>query len=142
MLTAYPKVLTDPAWKKVEKAAGVSATGVGKTLRDAEKAWQTLAGELASLEKGQVPPAKADASKKAMIAAFNQSETLLTGLLPKIKKPDKNVIIKDHAKVIENLIRDLRNSFNLVDDHRGIDFVVDKFNAHVKADVSAFKHKV
>src|SRR5690242_10925834 len=50
MLAPYPKLLTDPAWKKVEKAAGVSATGVGKTLRDADIAWGKFATQVAGWE--------------------------------------------------------------------------------------------
>jgi hypothetical protein len=142
MLVEFPKLLTDAAWKKVEKAAGVSATGVGKTLRDAESAWRTLGTGIAGFEKGQVPPAKADAAKRSLIAAFHQSETVLQGLLPKVKSTDKKAILTDYGKVIAYLKRDLENSFNLLDDHRDKAFVIEKFNKHVKADLTAFKHRV
>jgi hypothetical protein len=142
MLVEYPKLLTDAAWKKVEKAAGVSATGVGKTLREAETTWRALAGEVNLLENGKGTPAKADSGKKAMILAFGRSATLLNGLLAKVKSPDKKAILTDYSKIFASLARDLRESFNLVDDHRGMEFVVQKFNAHVKADLSSFKHRV
>ena len=141
-LADYPKLLTDPAWKKVEKAAGVSATGVGKTLRDAEGVWRTLAGEIAGLEKGQVTKAKADEGKKAAIAAFGKSAAILKGLLPKVTNPGKKAILQDYSNVVAYLIRDLTSNFNLVNDHRDLDFVISKFNAHVKADLSGFKHPV
>jgi hypothetical protein len=142
MLTPYPKLLGDPAWKKVEKAAGVSATGVGKTLRQTELTWGRFATQIAGWEKGQVSPKDATAGKKIMIDTLGKSETQLKGLLPKVKDTKKKTILTDYTKVFGYLIRDLEDNFNLVDDHRGIDFVVSKFNAHVKADVGQFKHTV
>jgi hypothetical protein len=142
MLAAYPKLLTDPEWKKVEKAAGVSATGVGKTLRDAAAAWGTFASQIAGWEKGQVSPTNANAGKKHMIDILGKSQTLLKGLLPKVKDANKKTILTDYSRVLASLVGDLQNNFNVVDDHRGADFVVTKFNAHVKAGVSGFKHTV
>lgn len=142
MLAAYPKLLTDPAWKKVEKAAGVSATGVGKTLRDAEATWGKFATQIAGWEKGQVTPKNADAGKKVLIDTLAKSEAMLKGLLPKVKDAKKKTILTDYGKVFEYLIRDLKASFNVVDDHRDIEFVVSKINAHIKSDLAAFKHAV
>lgn len=142
MLVDYPKLLQDPTWKKVEKAAGVSSTGVGKTLRDAQVAWTNLEHEVSALLKGQSTPVKANGTKKTLITALGKTVTQLKGVQPTIKNPAKKAIITDYQKVFEYLVRDLTNSFNLVDDHRSMDFVVSKINSHVEVDVASFKHRV
>lgn len=46
MTLSFPKRLSDPEWKKTEKAHKIAATGVGETLRKAEKSVKALSDQL------------------------------------------------------------------------------------------------
>jgi hypothetical protein len=140
-LIAYPKLLTDPTWKKVEKAVGLSGTGVGKTLREAASTWGKFATQVDGWEKGQVPDQNANAAKKIMIADLNKSLSQLQGLVPKVKDAKKNKILTDYTNVVGSLISELRQYLDLVPGG-GKDVVVRKFNTRVQSAVSQFKHNV
>jgi hypothetical protein len=80
----YPKKFTDPEWKKEEKRIKVSATGIGKALRDLEKAVGAVNAQVKG--KAVIPPkdfpkiqalykASADAGGKALAAITGQKVT-------------------------------------------------------------------
>lgn len=67
----YPKRLSDPEWKKAEKAVNVSATGLGEKLRKAEAAVKALSAHL----KTRKDCAKVVTLAQAAIAAANAASS-------------------------------------------------------------------
>lgn len=117
----YPKALTDPEWKKLEKEAKVSATGVGQTLRTLESAVKAINTEL----NGKRDPAKLATLYKTANTAVTASRTLVFKVEAdaKNKKNDKAVKLLDgfSSKVHSYFLALGRLEAN---DHRGIDWTV------------------
>lgn len=117
----YPKALTDPEWKKMEKEAKVSATGVGQTLRTLENAVKAVNAEL----NGKRDPAKLAALYKSAQTAVAATRTLVGKVIneSKTKKNDKG------AKLLDGYFSTV-HSYYLglgrleANDHRGIDWTV------------------
>ncbi len=130
MLLTFPKILSDPEWKKTEKAGGVSATGVGQTLRDAETLYKKLDVSLESAKQHKTDAKQAKPSKDATVAAIEKSVKTLDGVLTKVKDDKKRKILADFRWKLNRFGSELK-SLDLVD-HRGLDWAVENYNERVK----------
>src|SRR4051794_33750902 len=106
MLVPYPKLLSDPVWKKLEKKAGVSSTGVGKTLRDAAKVWDKLNKEVGEQEMGDDNSVATNAARKELILALEKPYKLLRAMAddPKLKNVDKKKVLNEYAAVLNTVV--------------------------------------
>lgn len=117
----YPKALTDPEWKKLEKEAKVSATGVGQTLRTLENAVKAVNAEL----NGKRDPGHLDNLYKTAKTAASATRTQVG----KAMNDAKNKKNEKGAKVLEGYYSKVHSYYLGVDrleanDHRGIDWTV------------------
>ena len=126
---AYPKQLTDPIWKKVEKAGGVSDTGVGQTLRDAEKAYKTLATAMAALEAGKTDARKVQPAQKAAAAALTKTVKTLDPVIAKVKNAEKKKFLTHYRRYVEQVAKEI-TAMDL-EDHRGLKIPLDRYNERV-----------
>lgn len=130
VVAAYPKQLTDPVWKKVEKKGGVSATGVGQTLRDAEKVYKGFHDVLEALEQGKTDVAKVAPAQRAAAAALHKSEKTLEGVVQKVKNADKKKYLDKYRMFIGHIASEIEQ-FD-PKDRRGLKFPLDRYNDRVK----------
>jgi len=126
---AYPKQLTDPIWKKVEKAAGVSDTGVGQTLRDAEKVYATLATAMATLEAGKTDAKKVQPAQKAAAAALTKTAKTLGPVVAKVKNAEKKKFLAHYQSYVEHVAKEI-TAMDL-EDRRGLKIPLDRYNERV-----------
>jgi len=138
MPVSYPKQLTDPIWKKVEKAAGVSGTGVGETLRAAENAFKPLATGLDAADKGTKTAASVKPAQAAAAAALHKSEQQVKKSYAKVKDAKK----KDLLFAYERLLRQIAGEIENMDLDRHNDaasYAIDRFNSRAKMHVTNSK---
>jgi len=120
-----PKSFTDDEWKKKEKEIKVSATGIGKTLRDLDTAIKAVNAELA----GKKDPAKLTTLYKAAEAKAKASSTVInTALGEAVKK--KNKAASDYLASFRHNMDRYETALKSLDanDHRGIDWNVNNEN--------------
>jgi hypothetical protein len=108
-IEAYPETLKDPHWKKVEKKIGVSSTGVGQGLRNAEKAYKTF---VEKMDKGDAAAAKA--AQKLAITALRKPQATLKAMYDKLpqdsdKAKTKRTNVHTYMYYIECLTNDVEN---------------------------------
>jgi hypothetical protein len=106
-IEAYPETLKDPHWKKVEKKIGVSSTGVGQGLRNAEKAYKTFQDKI---QGSDVNAAKA--AQKLAVTALRKPQATLKAMYDKMpqdsdKAKAKRTNIHSFMYYIECLTNDL-----------------------------------
>ena len=126
---AYPKSLTDKMWKKVESNGGVSSTGVGQWLRQAEQAYKTLSAGILALEKGDGAAQKVAPSKRAVSDSLVKASAALGTTLQKVKPGDKKKYLEKYKMFIENVAHEL-DGFDL-NDHRGLKVPLDRYNERI-----------
>jgi hypothetical protein len=128
MLT-YPKMFTDPEWKKLEKLLKVSNTGIGATLRELENAHKNLDAGIQALIKKAATVDKVEAARKTTHVAALKSVTAVDKTLGKLKPGDAKKSLTDYRFKINRYTDELRQ-FD-INDHRGIGTPVDRFNHRV-----------
>jgi hypothetical protein len=128
MLT-YPKIFTDPEWKKLEKQMKVSDTGIGATLRELEKAHKNLDAGIQALIKNTTTKDKVEAARKTTHMAAVKSVAAVDKTAGKLKPGDAKKAINDYRFKIGRYTDELKQ-FDL-NDHRGIATPVDRFNHRV-----------
>lgn len=111
MILTYPKRLTDPEWKKTEKAHKIAATGVGETLRKAEKSVKALSDQL-KLKKDH---AKVVALAKTAVADCKASGSLLNQTAAKYSAKGAKDAILDYRHLINRLGSELEPLTKLTD---------------------------
>jgi hypothetical protein len=126
----YPKVFTDPEWKKLEKVLKISDTGVGKTLRDLQKAHTNADKGVQALSLKKAPAEKVQPAVNAARVAAKKASDTVRATSGKVKDPKAQ-------KELDNLVWQLNRyelrlkSFDLKD-HHGLKWVVDNFNDDMK----------
>lgn len=110
-ILSYPKRLTDPEWKKTEKTHKIAATGVGETLRKAEKSVKALSDQL-KLNKDH---AKVVALAKTAVADCKASGALLNQVVSKYKDQGAKDAIFDYRHRINRLASELEALTKLTD---------------------------
>jgi hypothetical protein len=130
VLMVFPKVLSDPEWKKTEKAGGVSATGVGQTLREVETLYKKLDAGIEAAKQHNTDAKQAKPAKDATVAAIEKSVKTLDAVITKVKDAKKKQIITDFRFKLNRFGSELKN-LDLVD-HRGLEWAVGNYNDRVK----------
>jgi hypothetical protein len=146
-LAPYPALLTDVSWKKVEKLAEVSDTGVGGTLREAQKAWQKLAKAVVDFESHKIDAGPATVAQNAAVVAFKKTNVALGKALAKAPDPKKKAVIKDYQNIVEWVVRDLdpkggKAELKFVGGGVQGQIFIDSFNGRVRDHYSKFPHKI
>lgn len=120
-----PKSFTDDEWKKKEKEIKVSATGIGKTLRDLDGAVKAINAELA----GKKDPAKLTPLYKAAETKAKASGTVIKKAWDDAVKK-KNKAAGDYLASLHHNMGRYEYSLKSLDanDHRGIDWNVGNWN--------------
>jgi hypothetical protein len=106
---AYPETLKDPHWKKVEKKIGVSSTGVGEGLRNAEKAYKAFADKMAGSDANA-----AKAAQKVAVTGLRKPQATLKAMYDKMpqdspKAKTRRTQIYSYMYYIECLTNDLES---------------------------------
>jgi hypothetical protein len=127
MQLSYPKAFSDAEWKKSEKQIKVSATGVGKTLRDLQKAVQAINSELAG---GQDAKKLVLLFKAANVIAKKSYEAISDQWRQAAKGSAAEKYLVDFRFKMGRYQSELE-AFDPAD-HRGMQWPVDRFNDRVK----------
>jgi hypothetical protein len=138
MPLSYPKQLTDPIWKKVEKAAGVSGTGVGETLRKAETAFKTLSTGMDAAHKGTKPAASVKPARTAAAAALRKSEQLVQKTHSKVTDQKKKDLLRAYQRLIDDIAGEIEK-MDLDRRHDAAELAIDRFNDRAKMHVTNSK---
>ncbi|MBL8295463.1 MAG: hypothetical protein JNN08_26695 [Bryobacterales bacterium] len=133
MTLSFPKRLSDPEWKKAEKAHKIAATGVGETLPTAEKSVKALSDQL-KLNKDH---AKVIALAKTAVADCGASGTHLNKTASKYStnKPAYDAIL-DFEHLMNRLASELESLTKLMP-HDDIADKADRVADRVKSIIGA-----
>jgi hypothetical protein len=138
MPLSYPKQLTDPIWKKVEKAAGVSGTGVGETLRAAETAFKTLGTGMDAAQKGTKTAASVKPARAAAATALRKSEQQVQKTYPKVKDEKKKDLLWAYGRLVSDIAGEIEN-MNLDRHNDAAELAIKRFNDRAKMHVTNSK---
>ena len=138
-IDAYPKELTDPYWKKVEKAIKVSDTGAGQALRSAEKLFKVLAAKVAAYEKAGGATGEVKQAATALANALEASEKVFEAQYKKFaakgKKFDTSPEMKQldrYRKAVTGVAHDAERIVTSRTFKQGVDDFNDRLNMWAK----------
>jgi len=131
MPLTYPKQLTDPIWKKVEKAAGVSGTGVGETLRAAETAFKTLGTGMDAAEKGTKTAVSVKPARAAAATAMRKSEQQVIKTYPKVKDEKKKDLLRAYGRLVGQIADEITD-MDLDRHNDAAELAIKRFNDRAK----------
>ncbi len=131
----YPKKFTDPDWKAAEKKIKVSATGIGKTLRELEAAVKVASADF-DQKKDAVTVAKA-----------------ILNIMPAIKKSDAAISAESSSArkakntAAEKYLDDLRHALGTYESElehlaKGVDEAKSGYGWSVADNVQRFNERV
>lgn len=130
----YPNALTDVEWKKAEKQLKISDTGVGKTLRDLEKAHKGLDQAVQAMKAGKADVAKVTPVKTSTVAAAKKAHEALNKTYTEWVTKKKPKPATDFLFKMQRLADDYHDEIKALDlaDHRGIEWAAKVYNGRVK----------
>lgn len=124
----YPECFTDPEWKKLEKELKISATGVGKTLRDLEKAVSVADAGVQALSQKKTTAARVVPAMKVVADAAKKASNTVHAV--KVKDPAAREKLNHLEWQLGDYVSELEH-LNLNDDD--LEYAVDRVNRRVKS---------